>query len=371
MTTRFYTGIAEAPRKPLSERPPPAYEVHRKGRYRPDPGLAAAANVAILLGQPLLLTGEPGTGKTRFAYAMASELGLGEVLECFVKSSTSAKDLFYSFDELARFRDIHANEHLPLQRYLSFHGLGKAILFAGGPDRALKVLPGRAFESAPSRGLSKEPVLARRDAAAGRPQTFGDLYPATAFPPNGPRASVVLVDELDKAPRDTPNDMLNEIERLGFDIPELGVRVEVPGDATVRPIVVITSNSEKSLPDPFLRRCVYFDIPFPVDDLREIVYAQVCWLTEGMLLDEALEVFALLRDRSRIQRPPGTAELLAWLDVLGYDAMKPADSLRDRFRGTTDKDLEIVQATLATLAKRPEDRATASDILRSWSTDTR
>lgn len=280
----YYTGTAQGPRQPLADRPAPAYELHRGGRYQPSPGLVAAANVAILLGQPLLLTGEPGTGKTQFAYALARELGLDgsrEVLECFVKSSTSARDLFYGFDELARFRDSQAGRPLPLQRYLSFNGLGRAILFAGGPAQPLQQLPGLAFDNA----------AAVDGPGAGRPAAFGDLYPPASFPP-APAPSVVLIDELDKAPRDTPNDMLNEIERLGFDIPELGVRVAAPADPKTRPVIVITSNSEKSLPEPFLRRCVYYDIPFPTAALREIVYAQVKGLqSDGRLLAEALALF--------------------------------------------------------------------------------
>jgi len=370
MSKLFYTGGAASPRTPLAQRPIPTYELHRTGTYRPDPGLVAAANVAILLGQPLLLTGEPGTGKTRFAYALAQDLNLGEVLECFVKSSTSAKDLFYSFDELGRFRDSQAGEDFPLQRYLSFNGLGKAILFAGGPGHALKTLPGRAFESHARRRRTsaRSKNVVGWNAGAPRPQTFGDIYPADAFPSHAPCASVVLIDELDKAPRDAPNDMLNEIERLGFDIPELGLRVEVPRDAKTRPITVITSNSEKSLPDPFLRRCVYFDIPFPVEKaLLDIVYAQVKWLGEaGTLLDEALQLFPKLRDRNRIHRPPGTAELLAWLDALENSGLQAEDSLRKTLKAALAADTALLETSLAALIKKPEDRNTAKEIIGNW-----
>lgn len=363
----YYTGGQAGPRTSLADRPPPAYELHRAGTYQPGPGLVAAANVAILLGQPLLLTGEPGTGKTQFAYALAKELGLGKVNECFVKSSTSAKDLFYSFDELARFRDNQAGKPQPLQRYLSFNGLGRAILFAGGSAQRLDQLPGLAFETAPS-GLFKTAPPSQR------PQVFGDLYPADAFP-SQPTPSLVLIDELDKAPRDTPNDMLNEIERLGFDIPELGVRVAVPGNPKTRPVIVITSNSEKSLPEPFLRRCVYYDIPFPTAALREIVYAQVKGLEGGggELLREALALFDLLRDRNRIQRPPGTAELLSWLDTLLGAGLKPADSLRAALAAAQAAQVaqaaessSLLEGTLAVLIKKTEDRGGASDVIQKW-----
>lgn len=401
MTHLYYSGAAASPQYPqtplasLADRPPPAYELHKAGTYRPGPGLVAAANVAILLGQPLLLTGEPGTGKTQFAYALAKALKLGPVHECFVKSTTSARDLFYSFDELARFRDNQAGDPQPLQRYLSFNGLGRAILFAGGREHALERLPGLAFETAPSSpsrggslGLLKGPAP-----RAQRPQCLGDLYPPAAFPA-APAASLVLIDELDKAPRDTPNDMLNEIERLGFDIPELGVRVSVPSDPKTRPVIVITSNSEKSLPEPFLRRCVYHDIPFPGAALREIVYAQVKGLQggegallTGSLLTDALALFDHLRDRNRIGRPPGTAELLSWIDTLLGAGLQSGDGLRAPLAlalaevealaaqaavlGEAPAEPaglapNLVESTLAVLVKKAEDRNAALDVIRQW-----
>jgi MoxR-like ATPase len=179
----------------------------------------------------------------------------------------------------------------------------------------------------------------------------------------------VLIDELDKAPRDTPNDMLNEIERLGFDIPELGVRVEVPSEPKTRPLTVITSNSEKSLPEPFLRRCIYFDIPFPIDDLRSIVLAQAKWLAQGgLLLDEALSLFKLLRDRTRVQRAPGTAELLAWMDTLAHEGLLPKHSLRTALQKSiaAPTELPLLESTFAVLVKKTEDRSAASDIVRAW-----
>ena len=380
----YYTGTTPATAlASLADRPPPAYELHKAGTYRPGAGLVAAANVAILLGQPLLLTGEPGTGKTRFAYALAQALGLGPVLECFVKSTTTARDLFYNFDELARFRDNQAGHPQPLQRYLSFNGLGRAILFAGGPAHPLELLPGLAFEAAP-RGDSGLGLLKGPAPRTERAQCLGDLYPPASFPA-APVARLVLIDELDKAPRDTPNDMLNEIERLGFDIPELGVRVAVPSDPTTRPVIVITSNSEKSLPEPFLRRCVYHDIPFPGAALREIVYAQVKALQRGgagssdalltdALLTDALALFDRLRDRSRIQRPPGTAELLSWIDTLLGAGLQAGDGLRVPLAAALEAVANparsgapnLVESLLAVLVKKAEDRSPAIDVIRQW-----
>ena len=160
------------------------------------------------------------------------------------------------------------------------------------------------------------------------------------------------------------------------------MRVTVPGDPKTRPVIVITSNSEKSLPEPFLRRCVYYDIPFPTAALREIVYAQVKGLQDGSgeLLREALALFDRLRDRTRIQRPPGTAELLCWIDALLGADLKPADSLRSAIVAALKADAEVltVQATaapimpslvemsLSVLVKKAEDRTGALDVIQKW-----
>lgn len=202
--------------------------------FLPDDGLVQAVNVALLLGQPLLLTGDPGSGKTLVAYSVARELDLYPPEEFVAKSTSEARDLLYTYDALGHFRAApgkdQANSALP---YIEFQALGRAIL------------------------------------RASRPEEVTDLFPAGSS--SGPRRSVVLVDEIDKAPRDFPNDLLREIESMKFRIPELAGR-EVRAAADHRPVVVITSNSEKLLPDAFLRRCIFYDVPFPDDKkLEEIV----------------------------------------------------------------------------------------------------
>jgi|GEM_PF-54936 len=348
--------------------------------YRPAEGVEAAIDVALWLGQPLLLTGEPGIGKTRLAYWLTQALNLDpEPLKCFVKSTTTATDLFYHFDEMARFRDSQPGRTpKPLIAYLRFNGLGKAILRAGGPSAPLLSLQGRPLTRGRDDALLRE---AFGDAAESGEPCFAHLLPDDPdFATAKPGHTVVLIDELDKAPRDTPNDLLNEIEQKAFEIRELGIRVALPAAAetpaptspapavrggTPRPIIIITSNSEKNLPEPFLRRCVYFDIKWPSTDerLHEIVEAHIATLKGGpMLVRRALELMALWRDpQRRMTRPPGLAELLALLTVLVH-----------RHRLSPDTDLgqerhrqQIIEC-LGSVLKNRDDQALAAQIVRGW-----
>src|SRR5215471_4965664 len=242
---------------PLRLRPPLAEAHKRSDAYFPADGLQQAIDVSMLLGQPLLLTGDPGTGKTRAAYWLAEQIKAGPLLRFDVKSTSTGTDLLYHFDEVARFRDSTRREEKPLVRYLRFNALGAAILHAAGGGAVLQTVTGEPLEGA-TLARHRELLL---DAFGAKAPHDGKVTAAllapddTAFAGAAPVHRVVLIDELDKAPRDTPNDLLAEIEDMGFKIPELGLLVQA--DAGFRPIVIITSNSEKSLPDPFLRRCAY------------------------------------------------------------------------------------------------------------------
>jgi MoxR-like ATPase len=216
--------------------------------YIADSDLNTAAEVAMHLGQPLLLTGEPGTGKTSFAEYLAEVLA-PRFFQCGplplhrfeTKSTSSAADLFYRFDSLKRLQSTRVEGMSQDNRdYISFQALGLAIL-----------------ESLPWSEVD-------------------DLLPDRADHPPVPTRSVVLIDEVDKAPRDFPNDILNEIDRMFFRIPEVPPRATAAGlpasrshsrdvhaNKTLRPVVILTSNREKNLPDAFLRRCIFHNIRFP------------------------------------------------------------------------------------------------------------
>ncbi|MFN0123011.1 MAG: AAA family ATPase [Blastocatellia bacterium] len=332
MSNLYYTG------DPLKRRAdgPAALPGSRRRRqtdpagYRPDPGLVDAVNVALLLNQPLLLTGEPGTGKTQLAYSVAWELNLGRVLIFETKSSSSARDLFYSYDTLGRFHAAQSREGSGASlEYMTWNALGEAIL-----------------QSRP-----------RAQVGAWLPKNFAH---------DGPRRSVALIDEIDKAPRDFPNDLLNEIEHMYFRVPELGnARIPAeddPGSADMRPILILTSNSEKNLPEAFLRRCVFYHIPFPDPArLTDIVMQRVGGFenSDNKLLKDAVGLFVMLREPgSGLRKKPATAELIAWLTAL--TAMHvPADQPLSQSR---DKAL----STLGALVKNAEDQEAARLLVEKY-----
>jgi len=267
--------------------------------YLPDQGLVEAVNVALTLGRPLLLTGDPGTGKTQLARSLAWQLASRRQLnvetpdiEKFeTKSTSTARDLFYTFDAIRCFQASReaAPGNAPRRNtnaaFITYNALGRALLRALAPDQI--------------------PAQVQSDIIIGPPTR-----------------SVVLIDEVDKAPRDFPNDILNEIDEMYFRIAELD-NAQIGGRATLsaamRPIVVITSNSEKNLPDPFLRRCIYYHIPFPSPDrLSDILLSRVAQFTRtrGRLVDDAVAFFTRLRDRGIVKRKISPAELIDWLTYI-------------------------------------------------------
>lgn len=290
--------------------------------YLADSGLRDACNVALLLGQPLLLTGEPGTGKTLFAYSLAWELGFDEPLKFETKSTSTARDLFYNYDALRQFQDAQNRivDRNPLD-YLTYNALGKAILLTKEPSEVENFLPP------------------------------GFIHPDK-------RRSIVLIDEVDKAPRDFPNDILNELEHLYFRVLELG-NVKIEANPELQPIVVITSNSEKDLPDAFLRRCVYYNIPFPQKErLAEIVTNRLGLYSAGSsdFLKDALDLFFKLR-KSGLRKKPATAELLGWMIAL------------KEISGGADNPLaepELALRTLSNLIKTAEDQDIAKEKVKQW-----
>ncbi|MDJ0704168.1 MAG: MoxR family ATPase [Leptolyngbyaceae cyanobacterium MO_188.B28] len=295
--------------------------------YIADEGLKDACNVALLLNQPLLLTGEPGTGKTQFASSLAWELSFQPPLKFETKSNSAARDLFYVYDALKRFQDIQSQggqnrgrSTEPLS-YLKYQALGLAILQANPPETVQHLLP-------------------------------------DGFPPFEQQRSVVLIDEIDKAPRDFPNDLLNELDQMYFRIPELG-NDRVEADPDLQPIVIITSNSEKDLPDAFLRRCIYYHIPFPDHArLSEIVANRLGMHTgtSSEFLQAALDLFYQLR-KSGLRKKPATAELLGWLTSLKAISPNTENPLNNP---------DMVHKTLSSLIKTAEDQAKARTVVEKW-----
>lgn len=281
--------------------------------YVADAGLRDTVNVALTLGQPLLVTGEPGTGKTDLARSIAHELALPAPLVFNTKSTSAARDLFYRYDSLRHFHDAQFQESsTTTESYITYEALGLAILSA-------------------------------------MPATAADPYLPSSLRGRGPVRSVVLIDEVDKAPRDLPNDVLNEIEQMSFSVAE--TRNSFAADPAFKPVVIFTSNSEKSLPDAFLRRCVFYHIPFPDRSrLREIVARRLPPEARfsPALIDHAITHFERIRELG-MRKKPSTAELLAWVRVLAtlnidVDDLKPGEA-------------EVVAMTYAILAKGKEDMA--------------
>lgn len=232
--------------------------------------LKVAVNAAVTLRRPLLIKGEPGTGKTVLAHEISKATG-APLIEWNIKSTTKAQQGLYEYDAVARLRDGQLGEE-------RVHDIRNYIK------------RGKLWEAFTSEQL---PVL--------------------------------LIDEIDKADIEFPNDLLQELDRMEFFVYETGETVK----AKERPIVVITSNNEKELPDAFLRRCFFHYIKFPErDTMQEIIDVHFPGI-QKLLVSKALEIFYNVRDVPGLKKKPSTSELLDWLKLLLHEDM-PLEVLQNR-----------------------------------------
>ena len=256
--------------------------------------LRSSVNISVALKRPLLIKGEPGTGKTVLAESIAKSLGLRLII-WNIKSTTKAQDGLYVYDTVQRLYDSQFGDHdvSDIKQYIKLGKLGEAF---SSEDRV-----------------------------------------------------VLLIDEIDKADLEFPNDLLWELDVMDFYIPETGETVR----AKNRPIVVITSNAEKELPDAFLRRCIFHYIEFPNQEMMESIVRVHYPDINDKLLAEALTAFYWLRGVSGLQKKPSTSELLDWIQALavgGVDANKISE--RIPFLGALLKKNQDFDTTLRQLNMR-------------------
>jgi len=276
-----------------------------------------------MLRRPLLLTGEPGTGKTQAAEYLNWKLGFaGNVLRFDAKSTSSARDLFYTYDAIRRFHQaqFEGGAKNPAD-YIQYNALGAAIL---------RAVPKSAVEA---------------------------WLPPGFFHPGPPSQSVVLIDEADKAPRDFPNDVLNELENLVFRVPEFENRQFAAGQ-DFQPLIVITSNSEKNLPAAFLRRCLYYHIQKPDRQRFRLILEARLGVPESTPLNEdALAFMMFLRSPEvEIVKKPSTAELIDFVLLLQALGARPTDRFSDI--------LPTVKSALVTLLKGEDGKSGA--LVDAW-----
>lgn len=244
---------------------PKAMQYNGSDNYIVSDELRNSVNISIALSKPILIKGEPGTGKTVLADSIAHALGM-ELIIWNIKSTTKAQEGLYVYDTVQRLYDSQFGDHnvANIKQYIKLGKLGEAF--------------------------------------------------------NADKKVVLLIDEIDKADLEFPNDLLWELDQMSFYIPETKETVA----AKNRPIVIITSNAEKELPDAFLRRCIFHYIAFPDPEAMERIVRVHHPDVDKKLMGQAMDTFYMLRNIPNIQKKPSTSELIDWLQALVVGGINPA-----------------------------------------------
>jgi MoxR-like ATPase len=263
--------------------------------YLTNEALEAAVDCALALEKPLLVRGEPGTGKTLLAEAAAEALDL-ELIRWHVKSTTRAQEGLYTYDTVQRLYDSRFGDGdvRDIRRYIKLGPIGRAF--------------------------------------------------------SADKRCVLLIDEVDKADIEFPNDLLHELDKMRFHVTETNDEIV----AKHRPVVIITSNAEKELPDAFLRRCVFHFIDFPEKDLMARIVAVHHPTLEQTLIDQAMDAFYRIRNMQRLRKRPSTSELVDWIHML-------------KSMGVKDVKLDKNLPFLGTLLKKEQDMVAYADQLSGGS----
>ncbi|MFD2582794.1 AAA family ATPase [Pedobacter vanadiisoli] len=272
--------------------------------YQPSKSLTAVLNMSISLGRPLLLAGKPGVGKTQFAHWFANQDTNNfnkSVLQFNTKSTSIFSDLFYEYDAVSHFRDANISRstiddnNKTAADYITLTALGFAIVCAKGLTE------------------NNDRELDRIIRQSQLKFKIEELKPK----------SVVLIDEIDKAPRDFPNDLLYEIENLSFTIKEINLSIKLTDEEKQNIVVILTSNDEKNLPDAFLRRCIFYYIDFPDEkELKTIVLKKLSVGLEELSpneengFNEKMAWFIKISEAKNIEKKPSISECIDWINFL-------------------------------------------------------